>query len=180
VNRLSARVGKSPAEVEQYFRRTPHAVELALGKMTKRSFYGTVARDLGFDGPYDEFADIWAAIFTPIAPMIALAESLRDRLPRLLLSNTNIIHMEYIYRHFPFVAEFDQQVLSYEVGLLKPDASIYRHTIEKSGLTAARMLFIDDLPANVEGARTVGLQAILHVDFDQTRAELTKLGVLPI
>jgi glucose-1-phosphatase len=178
LKRLGARVKKPPEEVEAYFRRTPYTVELAMGKMTKRGFFHMVARDLAFDGTYDEFADIWSTIFSPIEPMIALAEGLREKLPRLLLSNTNIIHMEHIYRQFPFVSEFDQQILSYEVGLLKPDSAIYRHTLVVSGLNPARTLFIDDLRVNVDAARAMGIRGLHFEDAGQVKAELEKLGVV--
>jgi glucose-1-phosphatase len=178
--RLAARTGKTRDEIERYFRSTPYVTEFALGKRTKRAFYRTVARDLGFDGPYEEFARIWAEVFTPIPSMIELAERLKRRVARVLLSNTNVIHMEYIHEHFPFVSEFDDQIFSYEVGLLKPDEAIYRLVIDRCGLTAERIVFIDDLAANAEGARRVGMQAIHHQTPDQTRQELTKLGIAPI
>lgn len=177
--RFAARTGKTRDEVERFFRSTPYAMEFALGKHSKRTFYRTVATGLGFDGSYDEFARIWAEVFTPIPPMIAVAESLKKRVPRLLLSNTNPIHMEYILERFPFVGGFDDQIYSYEVGMLKPDETIYRLVLGRCGLTAARTVFIDDLAANVEGARRVGMQAIHHQSPEQTRQELASLGIEP-
>jgi glucose-1-phosphatase len=88
--------------------------------------------------------------------MIALAESLKTRLPRLVLSNTNAIHMDYIFEHYRFLDDFDAHVFSHEVGLLKPDAAIYRLTLQKYGLTAERTVFVDDLTANVEGPAALG------------------------
>ena len=178
--RMAARTGKTRQQIEEYIRGTPHGHELAMGKLSTKQFFHTVARDLGFDGAYDEFALIWSEVFTPIEPMIALAESLETRLPRLLLSNTNAIHMDYIFQHYTFLDYFDAIVLSHEVGLLKPDAAIYRYTLEKYGLAAERTVFLDDLATNVEGARRVGMQAIHFQNPDQARAELTKLGVSPI
>jgi putative hydrolase of the HAD superfamily len=178
--RMAARTGKTRQQIGEYFHGTPHAHELAMGKVSKNQFFHTVAKDLGFDGTYDEFALIWSDIFTPIDPMIALAESLKTRVPRLLLSNTNAIHMDYIFEHYTFLHDFDAHVLSHEVGLLKPDDAIYRYTLEKYGLAAERTVFLDDLAPNVEGARRVGMQAIHFLNPEQARAELTKLGVSPI
>jgi putative hydrolase of the HAD superfamily len=180
VKRLAARTGKTPQQIDEYGCGTPHITELALGKVTKLRFFHTVAKDLAFDGTYDEFALMWSDIFTPIEPMVALAESLKNRLPRLLLSNTNAIHMDYVFEHYPFLRDFDAHILSHEVGLLKPDPSIYRHAVTKHGLAAGRTVFIDDISANAEAARQAGLQAIHFQNFDQARAELTKLGVSPI
>jgi glucose-1-phosphatase len=180
VGRLAARTGKTPQQIDEYARGTPHVIELALGKVTKLRFFHTVAKDLAFDGTYQEFALLWSDIFTPIEPMIALAESLKNRLPRLLLSNTNAIHKDYVFEHYPFLQDFDAHVLSHEVGLLKPDPAIYRHAVNKYGLTPARTVFLDDIAANAEAARHAGMQAIHFQNPDQARAELTKLGVSPI
>ena len=180
VERLAARTGKTRQQIEEYARGTPHVTELALGKVTKLRFFRTVAKDLAFDGTYQEFALLWSDIFTPIEPMIALAESLKNRLPRLLLSNTNAIHMDYVFEHYPFLQDFDAHVLSHEVGLLKPDPAIFQHALRTSGLTAARTVFLDDIAANAVAARHAGMQAIHYKSPDQARAELTKLGVSPI
>ena len=109
--------------------------------------------------------------------MLELAASLATRLPRILLSNTNAIHMDYVLKQFPMLQEFDAQIYSHEIGLLKPDRAIYALALRRSGLEAGRTLFIDDLHVNVEGARTVGLQAIQFEHIGQVRQELTKLGV---
>ena len=180
VERMAARTGKTSMQIVEYVRSTPYAHELALGKVTKLRFFHTVAKDLAFDGTYEEFALLWSDIFTPIEPMIALAESLKNRLPRLILSNTNAIHMDYVFEHYPFLQDFDAHVLSHEVGLLKPDPAIFQHALRMSGLTAARTVFLDDIAANAEAARHVGMQAIHYQNPDQARAVLTKLGVSPI
>lgn len=179
-DRLAARTGKTSADIEAYARGTPYATELALGKLTRRQFFRIVVGDLGFDGAYEEFALIWSEIFAPIQPMVQLAESLKTRVPRLILSNTNAIHMDYIFEQYPWIHDFDAHILSHEVGLLKPDAAIYEHALGKCGLTAERTVFLDDIAANVEAARRVGLRAIHYQNAEQARAELTKLGVAPI
>jgi HAD superfamily hydrolase (TIGR01509 family) len=176
-DRMAARTGKTAGEIEAYFWGTPHATHLSLGKMTGQRFYRTVSNDLGFDGEYEEFAAIWSEIFTPVEPMMELAASLATRLPRMILSNTNAIHMHYISETYPAIQEFDAQILSHEVGLLKPDREIYELTLRHGGLEAGRTLFIDDLPANVEGARAAGMLGLQFMDAGQVRQELTKLGV---
>jgi putative hydrolase of the HAD superfamily len=180
IDRFATRTGKTSAEVQAYLLATPHATELALGKMTKRQFHRVVSHDLGFPGDYEEFALIYAYIFEPIPPMIELAQRLAYRRPRILLSNTNVIHAEFFLERYPWINEFDGVILSHEVGLLKPTAAIYELAVKQTGLTAERVVFIDDLSANVDGARAAGLQAIHHQSSEQTRAELTKLGVLSI
>jgi len=179
-DKIAMRTGKTRQQIEHYALSTPYVTELALGKLSKVRFFHTVAKDLAFDGTYDEFALMWSDIFTPIEPMVALAESLKTRVPRMVLSNTNAIHVDYVLEHYPFLNEFDAHIFSHEVGLLKPDPAIYQYALKKYGLTPERAVFIDDIAGNAEAARRVGMIGIHYQNPDQARAELTKLGVSPI
>ena len=41
--------------------------------------------------------------------------------------------------------------------MVKPHADIFRHILEKYDLKAEESLFVDDMAANAEGARKVGM-----------------------
>jgi HAD superfamily hydrolase (TIGR01509 family) len=56
---------------------------------------------------------------------------------------------------------FDDVVLSFEVGLRKPDPAIYRLALERAGVEAGRAAFVDDQPAYCDGAAAVGIETFL-------------------
>lgn len=70
---------------------------------------------------------------------------------------------------------FDTIVISGEVGLRKPEPEIYQLTCERLGLEPAECVFVDDMQPNVLGSRKVGMTAILHTSYDETRRELEAL-----
>jgi putative hydrolase of the HAD superfamily len=70
---------------------------------------------------------------------------------------------------------FDSEVRSGDEGLRKPDPEIYRLAAERLGVATAECVFVDDIPANVEGARAVGMWAILHRDPAITIPKLEEL-----
>jgi len=70
---------------------------------------------------------------------------------------------------------FDAMIISAEVGVMKPDPRIYQVALEKLGVAPAEAVFLDDFPANVTGARAVGMQAIHFVQPEQALDELRKL-----
>jgi putative hydrolase of the HAD superfamily len=179
-NRLCARTGKSRQELDHYIMTTPFVDQLSRGELTKQRFFEIVAGDLGFTGTYEEFAVLWSDIFAPNEPMIALSRELKGKVRRIVLSNTNEIHTDFILKRYPFLREFEGLVLSHEVGLMKPDCRIYELALLRFKLTAARTVFVDDILANVEGARAAGLHGIHYQDPDQVRQELTKLRGKPI
>ncbi len=70
---------------------------------------------------------------------------------------------------------FDDIVISGEVGLRKPEPEIFQLAAERLGLKPAECVFVDDLQLNVDGARAVGMTAILHTEYDETRRALETL-----
>ena len=70
---------------------------------------------------------------------------------------------------------FDDIVISGEVGLRKPEPEIFQLAAGRLGLEPAECVFIDDMQLNVDGARAVGMTAILHTEYDETRRALETL-----
>ncbi len=66
-------------------------------------------------------------------------------------------------------------VYSHEVGLAKPDPAIFRLTCERLSVEPEQVVFVDDLPVNVESAARLGMQALLHVETAETIASLHAL-----
>ncbi len=60
---------------------------------------------------------------------------------------------------------FERIVDSLDIGVRKPEVAAYTAAVEILGAQPGRVLFIDDLTANVEGARAAGLQGFR---FDTT------------
>ena len=107
---------------------------------------------------------------------VELLRSLQQRgIPLFCLSDMPLSVYRYLQARHDFWDAFTGIVISAEVQLLKPEPAIYRHLLQTYGLEAARTVFIDDLPHNVEGARACGMRAIQFHDIDQVRRELTSL-----
>ena len=58
--------------------------------------------------------------------------------------------------------EFDEVLLSFEVGIHKPDAGIYREALRRLGDVAPdRSVFVDDQPPYCDGAAVLGIETFL-------------------
>ena len=156
---------------------SPFLGQLEIGQLTAQQFFEIVSRDLRFTGAQAEFDEIWSDIFTIDEAMVGLTQALKGSYRRFILSNTSPQHIEFVFAKYPVLRDFDGHILSYEVGLMKPDRRIYELALQRFGIIAERAVFIDDLPANVAGAREIGLAAIQHKSFQKTRRELTRLGI---
>jgi putative hydrolase of the HAD superfamily len=59
-------------------------------------------------------------------------------------------------------AEFDAILLSFEVGMHKPDPAIYREALRRLGdVSPDRAVFVDDQPAYCDGAAALGIETFL-------------------
>jgi putative hydrolase of the HAD superfamily len=68
--------------------------------------------------------------------------------------------------------EFDQVLLSFEVGAAKPDPVIYREAMDSLGNVAPeRAVFVDDQARYCDGASAVGLRTLLIIREDADPAE---------
>jgi putative hydrolase of the HAD superfamily len=110
--------------------------------------------------------------------MYVLVEELRkEQIPIAMLSNVDE-RLGKLIREFGLYEPFDPCILSYEIGMDKPDPKVYEFLLKKLGLAANDVVFIDDRHENVESAKNVGIDAILFLSEAQLRSELNKRGIL--
>jgi HAD superfamily hydrolase (TIGR01509 family) len=148
------------------------------GAMTTEQFFTEVRRLSQFSGELDEFSKIFADIFSPIEPMIAAHEVLRQRgIPTYIFSNTNPLAVNHIREKFPFFRNFTKYVLSYEHGSMKPDQKIYEVVEQITGKSGSEIVYIDDRPENIETGSTRGWHSILHDNPAITLQKMTALGL---
>jgi len=136
------------------------------GGMDRAEFVRRITGILQYAGSGQEFIEAWEDIFTENFPMTKLVSELHGRFPLYLLSNTNDIHVEYIFRSYPFFGLFTDTVYSYLAECMKPAREIYEIAAEKFGVKPEETLFIDDLAANVQTARELGFVAV-HYDYNR-------------
>lgn len=114
-----------------------------------------------------------ASWFNMNGDMLAFIESLRPRVRRLgLLSNINEEGVRQLEKGAPWLDRFDARILSCEHRLLKPEPEIFELCLRELKEEASSCLFVDDLPANVEGARAVGMRGHVFRGLAGLRAEL--------
>ena len=78
---------------------------------------------------------------------------------------------------FPFLTESRGVTVSGDIHMLKPDREIYDHHVASFDLDPAATLFIDDSPANVEGAKAAGWQAVHFTGAPKLASDLRGLGL---
>ena len=126
------------------------------GQVSRADFLHEAFRILGYRGTEAQFIAAWQGIFTENEPMTALVRALHGKFPIYLLSNTNCMHVEGLFRDFPVFAHFTGATYSHEAKASKPHRTIYEIAARTHGLEPGATFFIDDLAANIATARELG------------------------
>ena len=150
------------------------------GKLTGLGFWQKLLREAELPPDHAEELNRWdARLWTVENPiMVAWQLKLKQRgLLTAILSNIGADVLASVERTFDWIHHFDVLVWSYQLGIVKPDPEIYRHTLRELGTNPEETLFIDDRRPNVEAARALGIQALEYSSVEQLREELIAAGL---
>jgi putative hydrolase of the HAD superfamily len=129
--------------------------------------------------PAEEVARAYSDIFVFHRSVSDLVRRLPPGMPCLLASNTDPLHWAFFSSRMADVfRSFRHFVLSFEVGARKPKADFFTALIDRAGCRAGELLFIDDLAANVEGARRLGIDAVVFESATVVERELDHRGIV--
>jgi len=130
------------------------------GEISTGEFYSYLCETAALKIDLTGFREVWSSVFLPgLLVSERLLAALKRKYPLILVSNTNEAHFEFVRDRYPVIDYFDQHVLSYVVGSLKPDRKIFEHAIRVSGFRPDALFFTDDREENVLAAGELGIHA---------------------
>ena len=93
-----------------------------------------------------------------------------------ILSNISEYVLNYI-KTLDFFRYVNSGTYSYLVKSCKPEDAIYNTFIKENNLIPQECLFLDDIPANIEAAKKVGMNGIVfHDDIDEVISYLERIN----
>jgi putative hydrolase of the HAD superfamily len=120
--------------------------------------------------------DAWAEyVGTLNIELTRYFSGLRPRYRTGIVSNSFVGARERELALYGFEELCDTIVYSHEVGVMKPDPAIYLIACRRLDVTPGEVVFLDDVPANVQAAAELGMTAITFLSTDQAIAELQRL-----
>jgi putative hydrolase of the HAD superfamily len=119
----------------------------------------------GIGDSYDDALQVWLTI-EPVAETREIVTALRQTGVRCYLATNQDEHRgRHMHENLGYADLFDDTFYSFELRVAKPDPAYFRAILDRLGLPAGEVLFVDDNATNVESARSVGLRAEQwHVD----------------
>ena len=173
---LADRMGKSRTELENLVFDGDSGDRAQLGEISADEHWDNIRRILGLDAAgISEFRrQFWEGDQLDVE-LVDTIRSLRARYKTGLLSNAFSDLRQVVTSVLQISDAFDEMVISAEIHLMKPDARIYQHALQRLGVAAQEAVFIDDMLRNVEGACSQGMKAIHFCQRSQALAELERL-----
>ncbi|MDP1727792.1 MAG: HAD family phosphatase [Bacteroidota bacterium] len=156
------------ADLEAYNESLSIFKEYETGKIDSYTFKQTIHLELKGTVSHEQIEIAWNSMLLDLPPRrVELVQKLKTRYRLILLSNTNTMHMDDIYKvngREIFDSLFDKIYLSHEIGLRKPNLDCYDFVLKDAGLLAHETIFIDDSITNIKGAEAAGIRSILALE----------------
>ena len=153
-------------------------IQFEVGKISEEEFFEALRS--ATEGPLSirQLKEAWNGMLLQIPPQrFEMLARLKEIYNVYLLSNTNKTHVDwvdgYLRTVYGFTIDdfdsryFHKSYYSHLIYLRKPNENIYEYVLNDANLIASETLFIDDNAQNIEGAKRVGLQTILHPIGDE-------------
>lgn len=179
---LYSKLFPEPAEAERFLSEILPP-EWNLEQDRGRSFAVAIEERLSVHPEHEEAIRAWDERWHEMVPgaiegTVALLDELKDAgVPLYAITNFSAEKFPECIERFPFLGNsFRDTVVSAHEKLVKPDPRIYEVLLERNGLEAAQTVFVDDSPANITGARGVGMHAVHFTGPDALRLALRDHG----
>ena len=173
--RLAKSLGLTYADIDKLVFENESSKQASLGIITEKQHWQNIARLLNQpDSEIDRLHSEFFAGDRIDLKLVVFMRSLRPAYKVGLISNAWSGLRSWIEEQ-NFADAFDEMVISAEVGHAKPDPRIYQSALQNLQVQPEESVFLDDLPANIEAARKIGMQAI---HFKQPAQAISDLRVL--
>lgn len=175
---LSQEFGANPATVDEIMYRSRAMRDLVTGKILPAAFWDYVRSQTTITASDEELVTRWIRDYE-IDPDVqkTVQSAKRQGFITCVCTNNNAARLQGLEAKFGFYRDFDVVVSSHEVGYAKPHKEIFEALLEKTGVWPGELVYSDDNPERLQGAKDLGITVILYDDFKQFLQELTSLGI---
>jgi glucose-1-phosphatase len=175
---LAAVCGSQDAEMHKYLFGEGILAEFECGRLSEPQLHRLLEQRYGRTLGLDDLITAGSDIFTLNESIVPVLDSLKTAGYRLvLLSNTSISHLQWVQRQWDVLDRFDHLVTSYQAGATKPHPAIYEAALQAAGCAPSECFYTDDIPAYIDAARRLGIDAEVFTDTPALRQQLALRGI---
>ncbi len=169
----------SESEILEQMSHYPPFEQFGLGKLSREDFGNRFVKDWNLELPPEDFLRefrSWSKCLFPGA--VELLTLLRPRFRLAALSNSNELHWDRNTNDLGVTGLFEVAISSHQIGLYKPDPKMYLTALDRLDASPNRVMFFDDVPANVAAASALGIRAFQVEGVEGVRSQLIQEQLL--
>lgn len=151
-------------------------LDLEKGLISAQEFRETIKQMSSKEITDEQIDAAWKAFLLDIPNYkLSFIRELRKKFRVVLLSNTNIIHMNSAKEHyfskngFSIDDYFHRCYLSYEIGMVKPSREIFEFILQEERISGQECLFLDDGETNIQIASELGINTYWVKPYEDFR-----------
>ncbi len=173
------KLGVSEDEAKRVFLKSPQMnQEYKNGKMTDEQYWSWAVAEWNLKIGWQEVIKLMIDGYDVNEDVVSVVKKLREKGYKTAVCSNNFpARVNGLQEKFGFLDNFDVAVFSFEVGVNKPDRKIFETLVNKSNEEPASVVFADDNPDNLTGAKEVGVTTFLYEGFDKYLEQLKSVGV---
>jgi epoxide hydrolase-like predicted phosphatase len=175
----ASRAGCDPRMIEERFSFDDAYEQHERGEILASTYFAALRQSLGIDISDDDFIEGWNDVYLgPIPGMGEVLSIAQHQLPLFAFTNSNPTHKSvWELRYTNELKPFHTIFVSSDLGFRKPDPEAFHLVARRMGFRPGEILFFDDSPGNVDGARIAGMQSVVVDSIKDVRRELSRLGL---
>jgi FMN phosphatase YigB (HAD superfamily) len=177
INLFSSKYGLDKEEVtDQLIGRL--GSEWRMGKLTADQCWSQFKARWQLTVSSDELTRIWFEGYELNRGTERIVSALGDAGYELLYLSDNVPErVAYLEQRYHLLGKFSGGVFSFEIGVRKPDITIYRTTLKKTASPPDNCVYVDDIRRFLEPAVALGMKTIHFRSSDQLVEDLSRFGV---
>lgn len=174
-----AHYGVKEANAKSVFLTSQHMADYKLGKIDDNEFWTWAESQWNTGLSNHELIELMLDGYAIDERVAQLATRVQHAgYNTLICSNNFPARVNGLERKFGFLQQFDTAVFSYQVHAAKPSTEIFAELLRRSGRQPQEIVYADDKPTALTGAKDLGINTLVYTDFDTYRDDLQELGII--
>lgn len=173
------KLGVSEDEAKRVFLKSRQMnQEYKNGRMTDEEYWSWAVAEWDLNISWQEVIKLMIQGYDVNNNVVGVVKRLREKGYKTAICSNNFpARVKGLQEKFGFLDNFDVAVFSFEVGASKPDRKIFEALVNKSQEEPSSIVFADDNPDNLAGAKEVGITTFLYEGFEKYLQQLREVGV---
>lgn len=173
------RYGVEEASAKSVFLTSQQMADYKLGKINDDEFWAWAESQWNTGLSSHELIELMLDGYAIDERVMQLVQTVRRKGYKTLICSNNFpARIQGLKRKFGFLQQFDTAVFSYQVHAAKPSTEIFAELLRRSGCQPQEIVYADDKSTALTGAKDLGINTLVYIDFEKYCNNLQAMGVV--